>query len=412
MRTPHIRKMRAVVLLICIAVAAAVLYAAPAYAQGTALRGKIVYVSVRGAGSTNVSTLDDDPQLDLMVMNADGSGARRVDTGLSVHYDPQWSADGQSVLLAGWPGGLFVVNISNDRIESLGRLGFAAAWSPDEKHIAYATLDYDMQIMNADGTGSHPVSSEYALRGDRPSWSPDGRQLLFNYAVTPTESGSWLPVIVRIDADGKNLSLLDRRKGFIVFEAIPVGVPLLPAQGGEWSPDGRKIVFASEDEIYVAYSDGTGFSNLTSNDAIDRDATWSPDGEYILFSSDRAGSFDLYVMDAYGDNVRRLTTGGGNEVWPDWWAPPPGSEPEATATPPVVAVGRCTATASRTINLRSGAGTDFAVARQLDAGATVEINGQKTGSDGLIWFRLTTGEWAREDVIDESPACSGVPTIP
>jgi hypothetical protein len=47
-------------------------------------------------------------------------------------------------------------------------------------------------------------------------------------------------------------------------------------------------------------------------------AVFSPDRTRIAFSSNRAGSFDLYVMDADGQNLRRLTTDSANEGEPAW----------------------------------------------------------------------------------------------
>src|SRR5918995_378235 len=49
-----------------------------------------------------------------------------------------------------------------------------------------------------------------------------------------------------------------------------------------WSPDGEKIAFTNDDEIYVMNSDdGSDVTRLTDNDAFDADPSWSPDGEKI-----------------------------------------------------------------------------------------------------------------------------------
>ena len=44
----------------------------------------------------------------------------------------------------------------------------------------------------------------------------------------------------------------------------------------------------------------------------------SPDGRRIAFTSTRDGPLDLYVMDATGDNVRRLTTNLNAQAQPSW----------------------------------------------------------------------------------------------
>jgi len=53
-------------------------------------------------------------------------------------------------------------------------------------------------------------------------------------------------------------------------------------------------------------------------DWIDEQPRWSPDGNRIVFKSTRGGTFNLYVMDADGRNVTRLTDHGGNDHDPSW----------------------------------------------------------------------------------------------
>src|SRR6185503_9203077 len=78
----------------------------------------------------------------------------------------------------------------------------------------------------------------------------------------------------------------------------------------------RKILFASgrtgDGDIYVMNTDGTNPTVLAPSPKIEEQPAWSPDGSKIAFASkrnDKDGSaLDIYVMDANGQNVRRLTT--------------------------------------------------------------------------------------------------------
>jgi TolB protein len=87
-----------------------------------------------------------------------------------------------------------------------------------------------------------------------------------------------------------------------------------------WSPDGTRIAFAStrdgNAEIYVMDADGRNVKRLTNHPAIDQDPAWSPDGRRIAFTTSRLDRgnvgrhrtfLDVAVMDADGSNVRILT---------------------------------------------------------------------------------------------------------
>ena len=67
-----------------------------------------------------------------------------------------------------------------------------------------------------------------------------------------------------------------------------------------YSPNGLKLVFISthdgDPEIFVMNADGSGLKKLTDNTAVDAAPSWSPDGNKIVFTSDRGGSFELYRM--------------------------------------------------------------------------------------------------------------------
>lgn len=85
--------------------------------------------------------------------------------------------------------------------------------------------------------------------------------------------------------------------------AVTPSLPRHPAP----SPDGRRIAFSWQGDLFIAPSTGGSAQRLTSNPAYDHHPRWLPDGKGLLFSSDREGGDDLFVIELAGAPPRRLT---------------------------------------------------------------------------------------------------------
>jgi Tol biopolymer transport system component len=80
-----------------------------------------------------------------------------------------------------------------------------------------------------------------------------------------------------------------------------------------WSPDGRKLAFLSDGDhgdfqfdLYVMNAEGSGLRRLTRNPASDSAPAWSPSGRKIAFVSNRDGTYEVYVMNADGSGQLAL----------------------------------------------------------------------------------------------------------
>jgi TolB protein len=143
-------------------------------------------------------------------------------------------------------------------------------------------------------------------------------------------------------ADGKAIAYTSyRRSNFpdIYIQRIYEGTPPeAPAHGTDrvhnflpaWSPDGSKLAFMTNrdgnQEIYVMDANGGNLRRITRHPSIDATPTWSPAGNQIAFTSDRSGSPQIYTIDADGlGQPRRITSG---ESWADraTWSPAPHNE--------------------------------------------------------------------------------------
>lgn len=80
------------------------------------------------------------------------------------------------------------------------------------------------------------------------------------------------------------------------------------------SPDGTTIAFTYKGDIYTVPSTGGRASQITTNPAHDTKPIWSPDGKKIAFASDRMGSMDIFEVNKEGGIPKRLTTHSGNET--------------------------------------------------------------------------------------------------
>ena len=99
-----------------------------------------------------------------------------------------------------------------------------------------------------------------------------------------------------------------------------------------WSPSGDYIVFTSDRhgplDVYRMDLDGANLQRLTHS-PMGRTGSWatgqSPDGAHIVFSSDRLGAAtewrgntEIFVIDADGSNLRRITFNQWMDAHPDW----------------------------------------------------------------------------------------------
>jgi Tol biopolymer transport system component len=137
-------------------------------------------------------------------------------------------------------------------------------------------------------------------------FSPNGKKIVFTgFGLT----NSYVGVMNADGSDPVNISNQDKwSDGF-------------PA----WSPDGSQIAFYSRrdgnNEIYVMDPYGYQIKRLTNNLSDEFAPTWSPDGKHIAFLSDRdnvVGIYSIYIMNADGSGVKRLTNDKGNDYTPAW----------------------------------------------------------------------------------------------
>lgn len=229
---------------------------------------------------------------------------------------PSWSANGKRIFYNSNSTHLYVMDSQG------GQQTPVFAHSSLGPRVARNDVSFVFEARPDDAVGSNTeiflastrVPSLFRLTyeqglDEHPSWSADGRSILFqSQRDDPSAAGEDTAVIYIMDTDGSNQ------------RPIPNG----PVYGmtPSWSPDGARIAYTSNrhdlkqcdnadchSEIYVMNANGSHQVRLTyTQQGNNQDTAWSPDGEWIAFYSNRDGPWELYAIRRDGSQLTRLTT--------------------------------------------------------------------------------------------------------
>ena len=179
------------------------------------------------------------------------------------------------------------------------------------------------------------------------SWASDGRSLIYtldtdlwriplHHGATPerlwfgqnalgavvARSGSRLAFThVQTSADIWRIPLTPSKGD--VNRAVRLAPSELTQQGAQYSPDGKRVAFESTrsgtPEVWVCDADGTDLVKLTSfGGPLTGTPRWSPDNRFIVLDSRASGKAELYVVSADGGTPHLLPTlpsGGSVPFW-------------------------------------------------------------------------------------------------
>ena len=202
-------------------------------------------------------------------------------------------------------------------------------------------------IMNPDGTGYRRLTTEDGIRHFYPSLSPDGRRVLYsafrdendyeiysyelaNGTVDRLTNRSGVLTAPEYSPDGQTITFTRWNPNTDRYQIMtmenngnnPNNIPHIEGWDPTWSPDGKQILFASDQngpvQLFVVRQDGKNLHQISNLPAMRGRSDWSPDGQYIVTYSGEAWHRELFIMNSDGSNVHQLTPTGGNSQGPSF----------------------------------------------------------------------------------------------
>jgi Tol biopolymer transport system component/tRNA A-37 threonylcarbamoyl transferase component Bud32 len=287
----------------------------------------------------------------LYVVNSDGSERKTIARGGSRSYFPRLSDDGQRLFYSAYEGDAYNLYLGN----ADGSQPRELAASTDYADVSWFSSSGEklLVVIREVADGAHDLYVVDAASGQRlrllsgdhvwGRFSPDGQwvwagadregqeHLYFISAdgvqqrvvLDPGENVDWSSfspdeqwAVVDVQREGLYHLYIVSADGARQREILG------PAEGADWyadgyfSPDSQRLLVrlghqdpCCRSSLYVVAADGSQRVELARDADWELSASFTSDGQYIVFDSNREGERAIYVADADGSNVRRLTKG-------------------------------------------------------------------------------------------------------
>jgi Tol biopolymer transport system component len=234
--------------------------------------GRIAFTSIEYSAESN------DDYRQIVSIRPDGSHLNRL---VDFAGHPSYRPDGHMIAFAQTNGIFLMRSNGTARRPLLSGPYRDPDWAPDGKRLVVTRTRKPGSICIWSGRGKpHALADGYA-----PAWSPDGRLIAFERNDLPSPHGRILSSVNVIGSDGGSVHRL------------------APGQQPEWSPDGRRIIFTDNgSRLRTVRPDGTRLRRAAPIHA--RAAVYSPDGRRIAYMK---GAFAFPMILKMRTDGRRRT---------------------------------------------------------------------------------------------------------
>jgi Tol biopolymer transport system component len=267
------------------------------------------------------------PERELWDMKEDGTDLRQLTANDVFDGMARYSRDGRFIVFSrarfssptesGWKSEIHIMNADGTGVRRVAE-SLTDDWyptlSPDGTRIAFLSYEpqtpavyHSVYVVDMNGSNRRMLSPPEYRAESAPEWSPDGTKILFQAWGGPEDPGWAAPKLYLINADGTGLRMLPD----------PCGAGVRHAR---WSPDGMEIsvmcvrsapVGQKDWPVYIMSADGGNVRRISpelghSSAVMEDGGIWSPDGKRLLVSRlEQWPTFRLYTVD--------LTTAGMTE---------------------------------------------------------------------------------------------------
>ena len=349
----------------------------PTPVQVTTSSGLDVFPSFSPDGKSLAYASDRNGGFRIYVRTLAPGGSETALTSEGESVQPAWSPDGEWIAYHASGAGIWIVPAKGGEARKLVDLGSHPAWSPDGDRIAFqsqplvdlaanavpALSPSTIWVVSRDGGAARPLTRPGEPPGGHgaPSWSPDGRRIVFSTADRR------IAEIWSVAASGGHLARLVQNQPYAFDPAyapdgrsvyycswsgrFTYGIWKVPVSPGDGRPEGLpsevvnlgplrlRHAAVSRDGRRVAYSALTLTSNLwwvplspasrepaggprplTAETGKTARPSFSPDGRRLAFDRGRPGNpTDIWVMDAAGGGAVPLTSHRAEDDLPSWF---------------------------------------------------------------------------------------------